>query len=74
MSFNDRPVSPPQAHRPSNATSQGSTVRDFVRDNDTLSDIDLDQTDARPLEEDRLSLQSQDTLGNIAKFAPCVYN
>lgn len=64
MSINrDRPVSPPQTHRPSNATSQDSTIRDFVRDDDTISDIDLNQPGARPLSGDHISLQSQGTLG-----------
>ncbi|KAK4512775.1 uncharacterized protein ATC70_003481 [Mucor velutinosus] len=67
MSVSDRPISPPQAHRPSTATSQGSTIRDFVRDDDTLSGIDPDQTDARPLEEDGISFQSQDTLDSNQK-------
>ncbi|CAO0801494.1 unnamed protein product [Mucor circinelloides] len=68
MSINrDRPVSPPQTHRPSNATSQDSTIRDFVRDDDTISDIDLNQPGARPLSGDHISLQSQGTLDSNQK-------
>jgi hypothetical protein len=56
-------LSEEEGHRPSNATSQSSTIRDLPRDDDTITNFRDHYSIKEEEQDDTLSFNSQDTLG-----------